>query len=758
MLGVGCLPYYANVSLWPVARLLERELGVTAGDPAPAGALAGRLIALGLDPARSLPFLGWLAGMPPTVEHPLPELDPSALLEETLVVLGEWICALAKEGPHLLVVEDLHWADPSTLALLGRIAARRPAGLLTVATTRDVSVVPWQDTVDVVGLGRLDDAAATRLIDNLVAGEQDLPGDRRAAVLAQAEGIPLFVEELTRAGLDAPRDGSLPLRIQELFTSRLKAPGVDLRVVQVAATVGPTFDGAVVADVLGDADAVSEQLRLLTDDGILEPAGPAAGAYRFRHSLMRDAAYETQVLDVRRATHAAVAETIDRHGGEPALIAQHLDLAGDAGAAAARYVVAAQAEQARGAHPEATRLLSRALELLETLPSSDQRDLGELTAVMLRALSANSMRGYAAPEVQSDHRRAEVLATRLGSRPEVLPSLIAIWSFWLVHGDVGTARGLIERLGELVGQPAFSWFAPEVSACAGFQDFFEGRLVPARGHLDRAMAGFAGRPPEQSVSPFWPLPHDPVAVSAIALACVSALRGEPEEAARWEGQAVRRAQQIGFPRGPFSLAFVDVFAAWMRRFQGDEQASWRLGADAVALGQEHGYALWTVLGAAYTTTGSPGSPEHRAALQQTIAALHVMGQESFSAAHLAYLAGLRAAAGELESSEALVSEAVDLVLRTGEGVHLPQLLRQRAGYAHARGEDAAAAASYAEAVRVAVEQGARVERLRAALGIAALPQPGRPDDWRTVLAEARADLPASTSTPDTAAADALLAS
>ena len=98
VLGVGCLPYYANVSLWPVARLLERELGVTADDPAPAGALAGRLTALGFDPARSLPFLGWLAGMPPTVEHPLPELDPSALLEETLVVLGEWICASNTSG------------------------------------------------------------------------------------------------------------------------------------------------------------------------------------------------------------------------------------------------------------------------------------------------------------------------------------------------------------------------------------------------------------------------------------------------------------------------------------------------------------------------------------------------------------------------------------------------------------------------------------------------------------------------------------
>ena len=357
--------------------------------------------------------------------YPAPELDPSAFLDETLNRLVEWLSALAQGTPRLLVVEDLHWADPSTLGLLGRLVGRYPAGLLTVATTRDPSVIPWTDAVGVLRLGRLDEASATALIDNLAAGAE-LTHDRRESVVAQAEGIPLFIEELTRSFLDDTRSDTLPLRIQELFTSRLKVPGVDLRVVQVAATVGPTFDAATVSAVIGDDDAVAEQLRLLSDEGIVEPAGPATGTYRFRHALMRDAAYETQVLEVRRATHAAVADTIAAAGAEPALIAQHLDLAGAADRAAHLYGAAAQAEQARGAHLEATRLLSRVLELLEGLPESEQRDLGELTARMLRALSVSSMRGYAAPEVQSDHRRAEVLATRLG-RAEVLPSLIAIW-------------------------------------------------------------------------------------------------------------------------------------------------------------------------------------------------------------------------------------------------------------------------------------------------------------------------------------------
>src|SRR5690606_17075733 len=126
------------------------------------------------------------------------------------------------------------------------------------------------------------------------------------------------------------------------------------------------------------------------------------GAYRFRHALMRDAAYETQVLDVRQHTHAAVADVMAAAGTEPALVATHLDLAGLDVRAAAVYVAAAQAAQSRGAHEEASRLLSRALELYVEMEPSPDRDLGELGARMLRILSVSSIRGYAAPEVVAD--------------------------------------------------------------------------------------------------------------------------------------------------------------------------------------------------------------------------------------------------------------------------------------------------------------------------------------------------------------------
>jgi tetratricopeptide (TPR) repeat protein len=757
VLGAGCLPYYANVSLWPIARLLERVLGIVGDDSDRLLPLVTHLTSLGLDPAGSVPFLGSLIGVTAAAEYPAPELDPSAFLDETLNRLVEWLSVLAQRAPHLFVVEDLHWADPSTLGLLGRLVDRRPGGVLTVATTRDDSFIPWRDAVRVLELGRLDGTAATRLVDNLVAGKE-LAGDQRASIVEQAEGIPLFIEELTRSCLDATRTEPMPLRLQELFTWRLKAPGVDLHVVQVAATVGPTFDAATVSAVLGDEEVVAEQLSALADEGIIEPGDPAADTYRFRHALMRDAAYETQVLDVRCRTHAQIAEIIAESGAEPALIAEHLDRAGAAERAAGLYLVVARAEQGRGAHTEATKLLSRALELLETLPESDDRDLNELTARMLRGLSVSSMRGYAAPEVQADHRRAEVLATELGTRPEVLPSLIAIWSYRLVSGDLATARGLIDRLAGMVRQDAFSWFEPEVEACAGWLEFYEGHLASAQAHLERGMEGFLARPADQTVSPFWPLPNDPIAVSAIALACVSAVRGEPDKAERWEHEALRRAEQIGFPSGPFSLAFVKTYAAWIRRFLGDHEASRQMGAEVVAIGQEHGYAYWTTLGAAYLATGTPGGEPDREFLEQIIATLRLIGQAAFAASNCAYLARLNASAGDLDRARELIAEAVAVAHKSGEHIHLPELLRERAVYALASGHDAdQAVIDLVEAVRVATEQGARVARLRAAVELGRIALVSRPSGWRTLLSEARADMSPSLATDETAAADDLLA-
>ena len=185
------------------------------------------------------------------------------------------------------------------------------------------------------------------------------------------------------------------------------------------------------------------------------------------------------------------------------------------------------------------------------------------------------------------------------------------------------------------------------------------------------MTGFNARPFDQIVSPFWPLPNDPVAVSEIALACVSAIQGDLEEADRWQVGAIRRSEEVGFPRGPFSLAFVKTYAAWIQRFLGDHDKARLLGAEVVGIGQSYGYAYWMLLGSSYVAAGRPGGAPERGFLEDTIANIRLLGQEAFVASNLSYLAILSHEDGLVEEALSLVEEALDVVAKTGECLHLP---------------------------------------------------------------------------------------
>jgi tetratricopeptide (TPR) repeat protein len=339
----------------------------------------------------------------------------------------------------------------------------------------------------------------------------------------------------------------------------------------------------------------------------------------------------------------------------------------------------------------------------------------------------------------------------------VLPALVALWAYWLTSGRLTTARGVLDQLTAMVREPAFISFEPEVAVLQGFQDFHRGHLPSAQEHLERARAGFAARPADQRVSPLWPLPDDPVAASASVLAAVGAVRGELDAAERWQEEALQRGEEIGSPQGPFTLALVKVYVAIIRYFLGDDPAAAQAGAEIVALGQEHGLAFRSAWGAAWAATDTPGGPPDREFLERALAVLERMGWLTFLPFHLAHLARLDAAAGDLDRADEHLTGAFEAVHRMGEDIHLPELLRQRAQLTLARGGDAAAAVDdLTEAVRIATEQGARVSRLRAALQLARLPASSRPAHWRSSLAEARTDVPLSFVTDETAAADDLL--
>jgi tetratricopeptide (TPR) repeat protein len=239
---------------------------------------------------------------------------------------------------------------------------------------------------------------------------------------------------------------------------------------------------------------------------------------------------------------------------------------------------------------------------------------------------------------------------------------------------------------------------------------------------------------------------------------VCAARGELAEAERRLREALRRAEDIGSPRGPYSLAQVtSTYGSWIRHLLGDEEAAQRMGAEAVVIGRQHGYALWTAFGAAWAATDTPGGPPDRKFLEHALEALARKGQLGYLAGLLGRLAWLDERAGDEARADEHLAKAFEMVRRTGEELDLPELLRLRARFTLTRGGEASRAVSdLTDAIRVATEQGARLSRLRAALDLAGVPAASRPADWRTLLDEARNDMPSSTGIAETAAADVLL--
>ena len=540
----------------------------------------------------------------------------------------------------------------------------------------------------------------------------------------------------------------------------LRAPGIDLRVAQLASALGVEFDEEPLHRLAGRP--VHDVLVRLDDAGLVESTSEARlGRYRFRHGLLRDAAYETQLLASRQATHRSIAEMLGSTASTPgdlAVVAQHWDLADDVAQSIPAYLAAAQAAQAAASHTEARRLLDRALELAATLPAGAERDLTELTIRMQRTVSTSSLYGYGYPEVFEDFTVAEEICRRLTDRPEIMPARVGIWSYLLVRGSVDAADIVLEPLAEVLDEPATAWFAPEIKTCLGYGAFYQGRLDDAHHRLLDAWEGYRTRSVEATASPFWPLPHDAVPVTAVALACVTALQGDTEESARWEQRAIASAEELTFPKGPFSDAFVTVYLAWIRMITGDLGEAREFGRRTIEIAERCRFDYFQLLGGQYILLPEEGAPCDAAALEQYGAGMDLVGHAAFRPTYLGIVALNHQCLGDADAAFRSIGEALETTMTSGELVHRPDLLRRRAEItlaAHPERMDEVVRDLVA-AVDTGLAQGSLVLALRAADDLARLPDDARPPDWRDRIRAVLDRFPAGSTSPELAEARLLL--
>ncbi len=466
-----CSPFHVNSALHPFIEQLERSIGLeTEHDPeARLDRLEAFLAPYGDEIGDRPALLAALLSLPTQRFVPL-QMSPQKQKERTIEVLVEQVTRLAGIEPVLVVFEDAHWIDPTTLEAIDRlVAAVAELRMLLVVTFRPEFAPPWGSHAHVSAhsLHRLGRRVSSMLVQN-VTGEKSLPDELVRQIVAKADGVPLFIEELTKAVLesdmlvDAGRRYELsgavdtmtvPDTLHDSLMARLGRLIPVKEVAQIGAAIGRQFSHRLVAALSsmpgGELDAALEKL---VDSELVHRAGtPPEAEYTFKHALVQDAAYDSLLKRDRQELHARIAEALLESAPsitetQPELLAHHYDEAGAVDSAIAYWGLAGRHATKRAANLEAIGYFQKALGLLETLPENGARDAEELEVLTHLGPALMIVKGWAAREVGKVYERANALAGRLETSVDLVPPLVGIWLFHNARGRYDLADDATAKL------------------------------------------------------------------------------------------------------------------------------------------------------------------------------------------------------------------------------------------------------------------------------------------------------------------------
>ena len=460
----------------PTIGQIERAAGFTHDDtPQEKLDKLDALLAQSSTSAHDAALLAEMLSLPNDGRYPALELTPQQRRQQTLDALVLQVAALARENPVLMIFEDAHWIDPTSLELFGRIVDKIPTlHVLLIVTYRPDFEPPWigRPHVTAVILNRFGEREVAAIIDHVI-GNKVLPANIRQDIIERTDGIPLFVEEMTKAVLEAETEGearqtaarvpsraqAVPASLHASLMARLDRLGPAKEVAQIGAAIGREFSHALLGAVAGTSEAeLASALDRLIAAGLLFRQGvPPHATYLFKHALVQDAAYGTLLREPRRALHARIVETLEDQFAEivetqPHLMAQHCSEAGHFDRAINYWLKAGQQAVARSAMPEAEALLRKGLTLVSYVADSDHRREHELDLQIALGLALSQTQGFHAQAAGEAYSRARQLCDELKSPRKLLPILYGQWVNSFVAADLDRAEQFaaeILSLGEL---------------------------------------------------------------------------------------------------------------------------------------------------------------------------------------------------------------------------------------------------------------------------------------------------------------------
>ncbi len=520
---------------------------------------------------------------------------------------------MASKDPLVFVVDDLHWIDPSTLELLGLLVNHGPAtGILTILTTRPEFAAPWgaRSHTTQVSLGRLPRARIEKLVAELAKGKP-LPSEVVDQLVTKTDGVPLFVEELTKMVLEsglvreladrweltAPLPSlAIPATLRDSLAARLDRLGEVKATAQLASAIGREFGYDLLRAVSPLSDtALEEQLQKLVEcELVYQRRLPPRRAFVFKHQLVQEAAYESLLKNARRQYHQRIADALVRRfpdvvDGQPEILARHYAAAGLPLPAVECLLRAGQMALVRSANAEAIAHLSKGLDLLAALPETPERASLEAAVHTVLGVPLMLSKGYGSAEVEQTYARARELK-KMGASRDLLPVLWGLWIFYHVRAKYRTAYELTDQLLELAERE----HDLDARLCAhiahGSTAMVMGEYEVAQDHLERAIALYDPALHRAHAHMFG---QDPGMFARVMLAWTLWPIGQMDQAARCAEEAIILARGVSHPN---SLGFALGLAGAVDQDRGDLATTERHGSELIALSTEQGFPHWLGLG------------------------------------------------------------------------------------------------------------------------------------------------------------------
>ena len=774
-----CSPHRSGTPLWPFVDRLRRESGIGSvkGDEAGVTRLRDFLDAAGKPAATAeqLAMFATLLGLAPSNDRDGMATTPEELRENTFAAIANRLLERSAISPLLVRFEDIQWADPSTLELLGLLIKRASEWpILLLLTSRPEFRPPWSamSPVATMTLRRLDDRDALAIIER-VAGAHELPRNVVRRILALTDGVPLFVEELTRTVLesgvvetsggqelvDSVLDVAIPSTLRDSLWARLDRLGPVREVAQVASVIGREFSVDTLAEAMGsDASAVRRDLATLHAAGLVLPRDTTVpGWFVFKHALVQTAAYDSMLRSRRRELHGRIATILERETGalaehaEP--LARHLELAGRADEAINAYMHVGDLVAAASGHEEALGHYRRALELAESLPRTHdglERQLAVHSAIR-NALVV--LRGYASEEVAGACAVARSICDELGDTEQLFPVLWNLAGFHMLRGDHAASDEINDSLLEIAGRSRDDGLALLAHSTTGQTKHYQGRFAEAIAHLRQADALYDFERHRELAVRY--AEEDPGAAALGYGAVTLWMLGDRAESRDWLERALRLSESLPYRTTHSLVVTIVVQLAYFRRSDALLQRALPVLEDLVHQ-RDFGFANPTAqsnLGWARVVGGDVDNGLRM--LRAGIDGLARIGALATNPFGELLLANSLLRAGRAQEAV----ETLDTTLRTvrarGERLLEAELLRM-CGEAHAAigSPTSTVTTLMTEALDVAHELGARSLRLHAAISLTRYRAAGGDND-RRALRDAFGDIDSDLDDPDMREAESL---